>query len=86
MSPPSIRRWLRWSHIVAGIVIGAYICSPLHADETATLVARLSLLPVLALTGTAMWQQGRFNRVLNRGRRDVGQEPATVRGPSGQAL
>lgn len=68
MSPTSIRLWLRWSHVVAGLVIGAYVCSPLHADGTATLIARLSLLPVLALTGLAMWQQGRFTRFLNLGR------------------
>ena len=60
MSPATIRSLLRWSHLVVGVIIGIYICSPLHSDPLATLVVRLSLLPVLALTGIAMWQQHRL--------------------------
>lgn len=64
MTTMTIRRGLRWAHIAAGLIIGAYICSPLHLDATATLVARLSLLPVVALIGIVMWQQGRLQRSL----------------------
>ena len=62
MSPSTIRKCLRWSHISVGGVIVAYVFSPLHSDPLATLVARLSLLPVVILTGLALWQQGRFTR------------------------
>jgi hypothetical protein len=65
MSPATIRSLLRWSHLIVGIMIGIYICSPLHGDPLATLVVRLSLLPVLALTGIAMWQQLRLRRLAN---------------------
>lgn len=63
MSPANVRKMLRWSHIIVGLMIGTYICSPLHADPAATVAVRLALLPVLALTGVAMWQQHRLRRL-----------------------
>lgn len=69
MSPASLRVWLRWSHIAVGVVIAAYLYSPLHEDAVATLIARLSLIPVLALTGVAMWKQGLLTRLFRTGRR-----------------
>lgn len=63
MSPLTVRSMLRWSHIIAGLMIGTYICSPLHTDPAATMVVRVSLVPVLALTGVAMWQQQRLRRL-----------------------
>lgn len=63
MTPTTLRTSLRWSHIGVGVILGAYICSPLHADATATFVARLSLVPVVALTGIAMWKQGVLTRL-----------------------
>lgn len=62
MSQSRLRFLLRWSHLFVGVMIGVYICSPLHADPLATLVVRLSLVPVAALTGVAMWQQHRLRR------------------------
>ncbi len=66
MTPTTLRTSLRWSHIGVGVILGVYICSPLHADATATLVARLSLVPVVALTGIAMWKQGVLTRLFRR--------------------
>lgn len=66
MTPTTLRTSLRWSHIGVGVILGIYICSPLHAVATATLVARLSLVPVVALTGIAMWKQGVLTRVFRR--------------------
>lgn len=85
MSPLATRRWLRWSHIAAGLIIGAYVCSPLHADPTATLAARLSLLPVLGLTGLAMWQQGRLSRLLRQGRSDASPSDGRRHQPLGRS-
>ena len=70
MSPTRIRALLRRSHIATGILVGSYICSPLHANPAATLLVRLSLLPLVGLTGVAMWQQGRFARLFKSGRVD----------------
>jgi hypothetical protein len=66
VSPTRFRSLLRWSHIAIGIFLGAYICSPLHLDPTATLIARLLVLPLVGLTGVAMWQQGRFTRLFKK--------------------
>lgn len=66
MSPVTLRAVLRWSHIVIGLGLGAYVCSPLHLDPIATLIARLSLVPLITLTGLAMWKQGRVQRWLRR--------------------
>lgn len=62
MTSSVLRTALRWAHLAAGLFIGAYVCSPLHADPTATLIARASLVPILAATGLALWQQGRLAR------------------------
>lgn len=63
MSAVTLRKLLRWSHVAIGLMIGTYIFSPLHLDPTATLMARLSLVPLLTATGVAMWQQGRLSRI-----------------------
>lgn len=64
MSLAFVRTSLRWFHILAGILIATYIFSPLHLDSRATLFVRISLVPLVGLTGIAMWQQGRFRRLL----------------------
>jgi hypothetical protein len=66
MTAARTRLLLRWSHVAIGVLIGAYVFSPLHADPTATLLARVALIPVVGLTGVAMWQQARLNRLLAR--------------------
>jgi hypothetical protein len=69
MSAASLRAWLRWSHIAVGVFLAVYVCSPLHQDALATLIARVSLIPLVALTGVVMWQQGRLTRLFRPGRR-----------------
>jgi hypothetical protein len=60
MTSRNLRSALRSIHILIGLFIGTYIYSPWHADPTWTLVARLALIPLVALTGIAMWKQGRL--------------------------
>lgn len=66
MNNAKLRAFLRWTHVILGLFIGAYVCSPLHADPAATLMARAALVPLLATTGLAMWQQGRLARWYRR--------------------
>lgn len=68
MSPTTLRTAIRWTHIVVGSFLAAYVCSPLHLDATATLIARASLVPLVALSGLALWQQGRLQRLFRRPR------------------
>lgn len=66
MTPKALRSWLRWTHILVGLVIGAYICSPLHLDPGATVVARLALVPAIAVTGLSLWKQGQLTGIWRR--------------------
>jgi hypothetical protein len=57
MSDRAMRSWLRWSHVILGLLLAGYLYTPLHADKFATDVARFLLVPILIVTGAAMWQQ-----------------------------
>jgi hypothetical protein len=57
MSDRTMRAWLRWTHVLLGLGLAAYLYTPLHADKLATDVARFILVPILMVTGAAMWQQ-----------------------------
>jgi hypothetical protein len=62
MNPAQLRRTLRVGHIVVGALVGIYVYSPLHADPLLTDIIRYLAIPVVALSGIAMWQQGRISR------------------------
>lgn len=66
MTPRALRTTLRSAHVVIGLFIGTYIYSPWHADPTWTLAARLALVPLIALSGVAMWKQGRLAALFAR--------------------
>ncbi|MCG6122250.1 MAG: hypothetical protein MEP57_06035 [Microvirga sp.] len=66
MTPRTFRTILRSAHIAIGLFIGAYIYSPWHADPNWTLAARLALIPLITLTGVAMWKQGRLTALFGR--------------------
>ena len=57
MNDRKMRALLRWSHILLGLLLAGYLYTPLHADKLATDVARFLLVPILMVTGAAMWQQ-----------------------------
>lgn len=57
MSDRTMRAWLRWTHVLLGLALATYLYTPLHADQLATDAVRFILVPVLMLTGAAMWQQ-----------------------------
>lgn len=57
MSDRTMRSWLRWTHVLLGLALATYLYTPLHADKLATDVARFILVPILMVTGAAMWQQ-----------------------------
>jgi hypothetical protein len=57
-----LRRTLRAANIVVGVLLSIYVYSPLHADPLLTDIIRYLAIPVIALSGVAMWQQGRISR------------------------
>lgn len=51
-------------HLVAAAVLGTYVYSPWGGDPTFAALTRVVLVPVLVLTGLAMWQWPRVGRAL----------------------
>jgi hypothetical protein len=61
MRPAQPRKAQRATHLLAALVLAAYIYAPVDADLRGTV--RFIVLPVLALTGVAMWQAARIRRL-----------------------
>lgn len=66
-----LRLVLRWMHIGVAAFLGAYVYSPFHADPVWTDLARYGVLPLVGMSGVAMWQQARVNRWSKRRRLGV---------------
>jgi hypothetical protein len=62
ISPGTLRRAQRRAHLLAAVVLFAYVYAPLGAELQD--VVRLGVFPVLALSGIAMWQAARIRRAL----------------------
>jgi hypothetical protein len=56
------RRAQRRVHLLAGAVLAAYVYAPLGTELED--VVRFAIMPILALTGIAMWQAARIRRAL----------------------
>jgi hypothetical protein len=61
-----LRNLLRLIHLVVAGLIGAYLYSPLGNVEWYGALVRLSVLPVLVITGLSMWQMPALTRLLKR--------------------
>jgi hypothetical protein len=55
---------LRWSHLAASVLLGAFIYSPLRDNPVLLAAVQYAAFPGLALSGLWMWQQGRIARLL----------------------
>jgi thiosulfate reductase cytochrome b subunit len=71
MTALTLRKALRWLHLIAGAVLATYVFSPLHADPVATAIVRALTLPLVIATGLVMWQQGRLIRLMGRASRPL---------------
>lgn len=64
VSNRSLRTMRRWSHVVAGALLAAFVYSPLHESDAFVLFVQVALIPALVLTGLWMSQQARIKRLL----------------------
>ena len=71
-----LRTILRRSHIVEGIFLATYVYSPFHLNAMWTNIARFIVLPLIALSGIWLWQQGRIARWMRRTPSQTRREPA----------
>lgn len=58
---PTQRKAQRAAHLLAALVLAAYVYAPFGAGLRDTV--RFIVLPVLVLTGVAMWQAVRIRRL-----------------------
>jgi len=65
----STRTILRWTHILAGFLIGVFVYTPAHDNDTFVLLMQAAVVPAVTLTGVWMWQQARIRRLYRRLRR-----------------
>ena len=62
-----MRKTLRYVHLVAGLLIGAYVYSPtLSGNAAFQAMIQLGVFPIIALSGIAMWQQPRLMKLTRR--------------------
>jgi hypothetical protein len=63
-SNKTLRNFLRASHLVVAGLIGAYLYSPLGNVDWYVNLVRISVVPVLLLTGLSMWQMPALTKFL----------------------
>lgn len=66
--PKRTRTRQRLLHLLAGVVIVAYVYAAPALDSTADTVARWFVLPVLVISGVVLWQWPRLRRWARRRR------------------
>ncbi|MDZ7702856.1 MAG: hypothetical protein U5L04_00035 [Trueperaceae bacterium] len=66
MSNKRLRVFSRWIHIVGAALLGTYLYSPWGSEAWFTALMRWGVMPVLVLTGVAMWKQAQVGRLLRR--------------------
>jgi hypothetical protein len=69
MTPRSTRALLRTVHLALGLCVGAVIYLPPGWTEQLRLALGLLVVPTVAVTGLAMWQQPRLRRIFRRAER-----------------
>lgn len=65
MKPGQIRQLLRAVHLVLAVVAGIAIYAPVVPDQSARLTVAIAV-PILAITGVAMWKQAKLHALLKR--------------------
>lgn len=58
MTQATLRKILRWGHIIASFVLGTYLYSPWGAEPAFKAVVLYGVFPLMALSGVWMWKQG----------------------------
>jgi hypothetical protein len=61
-----LRDQLRLVHILASVILGAFIYSPWRSNQTYAIAMSFAIFPILALTGLWMWQAPRINKWLKQ--------------------
>ena len=68
LSGKQVRDVQRIVHLVSGLLVGAYIYTPLADLPAFSAFIQIVVVPVLVVAGMAMWQMARLRRLLARRR------------------
>ena len=60
MNARTTRLILRWVHIIGALLIGTALYSPLNSSPTFMTLVLFIIVPVVAISGVAMWKQGKL--------------------------
>lgn len=66
MTAATLRKTLRWFHIVGGLILGTYLYSPWGSDPTFTAVTLFVVTPAMAVSGIWMWKQAAVSRFFRK--------------------
>ena len=64
MTPVLFRTVMRWFHIVVALFMGSYFYSPLGTFGWSMPLIKFVLIPLLILSGLAMWKQAKVMKWL----------------------
>ena len=64
MTAAQCRGFLRWMHVVLGLVVMCYIYSPFHEHKVFQLLMKFVIIPVITLTGIWIWKFKEVNRFI----------------------
>ncbi len=67
ISNTRLRLILRYSHLVAGMLVVVFVYSPLGDVPAFELLVQIALIPVTIVTGIWIWQQARVRRLIAKG-------------------
>ena len=76
-----VRDLQRAVHLVGGLLVMASIYSPMGDQAILTALVQGVAIPVMVLTGLAMWQAARLRRLLTRVRPAAATHPARASRP-----
>lgn len=66
MTAATLRKALRWFHIIGGLILGTYLYSPWGSNPAFTVLTLYVITPAMAVTGLLMWKQGPISRFFRR--------------------
>ncbi|WP_047047164.1 hypothetical protein [Vibrio mexicanus] len=70
MNGQSLRITLRWIHIICALVMGTALYSPLQNNQAFMALVLYAVVPLVALSGVAMWKQGKIMKHLNHNKQN----------------
>ena len=66
MSNKRLRQTLRWLHLTVGVMLIVFVYSPLREVAWYALSVQALAIPLVSLSGLALWQQPKLSAWLKR--------------------